>query len=406
MKRQLVIVGASYAGVTLAGTARELGFDGSIVLLGDEAHPPYQRPPLSKGFLTGKANLSSMWLKSQAFFEESDIALQTSCRVGEIDRESGHVLTEDNGRIAFDALAFATGARRRELQCEGAHLDGIVYLRTLDDAQAMLASTGGVERVAVIGGGFIGLEVAASLAMLGKQVDVIEAAPRLMARAVHPETSAFFLQLHARHGVRMHLDAQLQRIEGRNGRVSGVVLADGSVLECDLVVAGIGVIPNDELAAACGLQVDNGIVVDEYARSSDPAIVAAGDCARYPNPWAGGSVRLESVQSANDLARTAAATVCGRPAPYNAVPWFWSDQYDCKLQMAGIAAGWNRTVLRGSPQEGAFSVFCFRDGELLAVESVNRMRDHMAARKLLARRVELKDAWIEDTGFDLSGLAK
>jgi len=405
MGRQLVIVGASYAGVTLAATARELGFDGSIVLLGDEAHMPYQRPPLSKGLLSGKADPGGMWLKSPAFFRELEIGLRTSCRVGEIDRRAGCVVTQDHGRIAYDALALATGARCRELQCEGAQLEGILYLRTLDDAQAMLARMPGAERIVVIGGGFIGLEVAASLAVLGKRVEVIEAATRPMARVVHPVTSAFFQQLHAERGVRIHTGMRLQGIEGRDGRVAGVALSDGRVLECDLVVAGVGVVPNDGLAAACGLDVDNGVVVDAHACSSDAAIVAAGDCARYPNPWARGAVRLESVQSANDLARTAAATVCGRPAPYSAVPWFWSDQYDCKLQMAGIADGCNRYVLRGAPQDGAFSVFCFRDEELLAVESVNRMRDHMAARKLLAGRAALKDAWIKDSGFDLSRIA-
>jgi 3-phenylpropionate/trans-cinnamate dioxygenase ferredoxin reductase subunit len=403
MDQQLVIIGASYAGVQVAASAREGGFSGPIVLVGDEAHAPYQRPPLSKGFLTGKD--TPLALKGPDFYAQAGIAFRPSSRVSAIDRTARLAILEDGEQLPYDFLALATGARCRTLACEGAQLAGVHYLRNLDDALHLSAAANSAQCIVIVGGGFIGLEVAASLRTLGKQVTVIEAAERLLCRVSHPVVARFLHDMHASKGVAIHTAAQVSRLLGQAGRVNGVELDDGRRLACDLVVVGIGVVANDELAAASGLAVDNGIIVDSCARTSDPAIVAAGDCARYPNPWAlAASVRLESVQSANDLARAAAATVCGRPEPYRAVPWFWSDQYACKLQMAGVTQGWDRVVLRGAPASGRFSLFYSRQGSLIGVDTVNQPGVHMLARKLLASRAQPSEVQLGDPDFDLSTL--
>lgn len=386
MHDRLVIIGASYAGLQLAAAARDGGYAGPIVLLGDEAHAPYQRPPLSKGFLVNGGRAQP--LKGPDYFAQADIDFRPGTRALAIDRAQRRVKLADGSDLAYGRLGLTTGARCRTLDCEGAQLDGIHYLRTLDDAARLAAAADGVQRVVVVGGGFIGLEVAASLRTLGKDVSVIEAADRLLGRVAHPLVSRYLHDLHEARGVAIHTRTQVVRLAGKDGRVVAVHLGDGRVLACDLVVAGIGVIANDELAASCGLLVDNGIVVDQYARTSDERIVAAGDCARYPNPWARTpTVRLESVQSANDLARTAAATVCGRPAPYGAVPWFWSDQFDCKLQMAGLTQGWDRIDVLGDPDRHQFAIRYFVQDRLIGVDSVNQPGVHMQARKQLQQAI-------------------
>ncbi|SAL34991.1 FAD-dependent pyridine nucleotide-disulfide oxidoreductase [Caballeronia arvi] len=405
MNRSLVIVGASYAGVQLAAAARESGFDGRIVLIGDEPDAPYQRPPLSKGFLTGSLNEARLPLRSQAFFDEEKIEWMPSMRVTHIDRARREVELQSGARIAYDHLALTTGARVRKLDCPGATLDAVHYLRDLRDARRLAQSACAARRAVVIGGGYIGLEAAASLRQKGIDVTVVETEPRLLARVASPWMSAFMQRLHADNGVAFAFGRKVVALQALNDAVS-VVLDDDTHLPCDLVVVGIGVIPNTELAAECGLTVAGGIVVDEHARTSDPAIVAAGDCAAFVPHWSmdARACRVESVQNANDMAKIAALAIAGRPQPYRAVPWFWSDQFDLKLQMAGINTGFTHHVLRGTVEEKKFSVFYFRDDALIAVDSINRPQEHMLARKLLANGARVAPHEAEDAAFDLKGV--
>jgi 3-phenylpropionate/trans-cinnamate dioxygenase ferredoxin reductase subunit len=407
MKRTLVIIGASYAGVQLAAAARELGFDGRIVLLGDEPDSPYQRPPLSKGYLTGKHAEDRLPLRSLAFFEEEKIEWMPSTRAMRIDRERLEIEMHDGSHIAYDHLALTTGARVRRLDCPGAALDAVHYLRDLSDARRLAQSARTERRAVVIGGGYIGLETAASLRQLGLEVTVVEAEQRPLARVASQPLSDFMLHVHADRDVGFELGRTVVALHDTDGAVT-VELDNGTRLLCDLVVVGIGVIPNVELAADCGLSVAGGVLVDACARTSDPSIVAAGDCASFVPYWAqpdSRAGRIESVQNAIDMAKTAAATLIGLPRPYRAVPWFWSDQYDLKLQMAGISGGFTDYALRGSIEDRKFSLFYFLNNRLIAVDSINRPQDHMLARKLLANGAHVSPGDVRDPAFDLKTLA-
>ena len=407
MNRTLVIVGASYAGVQLAAAAREFGFEGRIVLIGDEPDAPYQRPPLSKAFLTGAFSEERLPLRSQAFFDEEKIEWMPSMRATHIDRARREVELQDGTRIAYDHLALTTGARVRKLDCPGATLDAVHYLRDLRDARRLAQTARTARRAVVIGGGYIGLEAAASLRQQGIDVTVVETEPRLLARVASPWMSAFMQRAHAANGIAFAFGRKVAALRALDDAVS-VVLDDDTHLLCDLVVVGIGVIPNVELAAECGLMVAGGIVVDECARTSDPAIVAAGDCAAFVPHWATNAraCRVESVQNANDMAKVAALAITGRPQPYRTVPWFWSDQYELKLQMAGIHTGFTHHALRGAVEENKFSIFYFRDDALIAVDSINRPQDHMLARKLLAKGARVAPHEAEDPAFDLKGVVQ
>jgi 3-phenylpropionate/trans-cinnamate dioxygenase ferredoxin reductase subunit len=401
-----VIVGGGHAGFEAAAALRAKGYKAPVRVLCAEARAPYQRPPLSKGLLLGKAEAYNLPFRSPGFYAAQGIELLVGEAAASVDRAAGVVETEGGRRLPYDALVLATGARPRPLPVEGAGLDGVVYLRTLDEALALAARLAAAERVVVVGGGFIGLEAAAAARTLGKAVTVLEAAGRLMERVVAPVLSGHYLRLHERHGVAVVLGARLDRIEGdREGRARAVVLAGGERLAADLVVVGIGVAPEVALAQGAGIACGDGVLVDERARTgSDPAVYAAGDCANHPNRHAGeGSprLRIESVQNATDQARAAAAAILGRDEPYDAVPWFWTDQYDAKLQMAGLSRGHDAGVLRGDPDSGRFSVFYYRGGRLAAVDSVNRPGDHLAARRLLAAGAPLGPAEAADEGFDL-----
>ena len=407
MKPRLVIVGASYAGLQLAASARESGHDGDIVLIGDEPHAPYQRPPLSKGFLTGSFAEERLPLRSPAFYGEMRIQWMPSTRALRIDRERKQIELHDGARLAYDHLALTTGARVRKLDCKGASHDAVYYLRDLRDARRLVERTQTARRAVVVGGGYIGLEAAASLRQKGLDVTVVETEARVLARVASPSISVIMQRAHTRHGVSLALGRKVVAIHDVADGVA-VELDDGARLSCDLVVVGIGVLPNTELAAGCGLEVAGGIVVDACARTSDPSIVAAGDCAAFVPYWApagSAACRIESVQNANDMARTAAASVLGRSEPYRAVPWFWSDQYDLKLQMAGVNTGFTDFAVRGSIDEGKFSLFYFRDDTLVAVDSINRPQDHMLARKLLSTGTRLSVEDINDPGFDLKAFA-
>lgn len=401
----MVIVGAGQAGFQVAASLRASAYAGPIRLLGDEPDHPYQRPPLSKGLLLGKTTADRLLFRQPAYYQAQGIALELGTAVTAIDREAGSVATA-GGSIPYDHLVLATGTRVRPLRVPGAELAGVRYLRTLGDAIALGPAIAASRRVAVIGGGFIGLEVAAAVRLLGRPVTVIEAADRLMGRVVAPVVTAFFAALHRERGVTLALDAQVTALAGEGAKVTGVLLADGRTVPADLVVIGIGVLPNVELAEAAGLACADGILVDAQGRTADPRIFAAGECAAHPNRFAGGTARLESVQHAVDHAKTVAGALMGGAASYDEVPWFWSDQYEVKLQMAGISRGHDRAVLRGDPAAGRFSVCYFKDGRLLALDSVNRPGEHLIARKLLGSAGNtLTEAHAADEAFDLRSAA-
>lgn len=408
MTAGLLIIGASYAGLQVADAARAKGYAGPITLLGDEAVAPYQRPPLSKGLLLGKQTPEGLTLRAPAYFEEQRIRLRLQCRVEAIDRQARCVTLQGGEVLAYEWLVLATGARSRPLEVPGADLPGVHGLRSLADALAIDALARRARRVCVIGGGFIGLETASALCTRGLEVQVIEAGAQLLGRVVPPEVADYFARLHSEQGVQLHCQASVQALQaGPDGRVAGVLLADGRMLACDAVVVGIGVLANDELARAAGLPCDQGVIVDAFGRTPDPQILAAGDCARFPNPYGADpaqALRLESIQAANDLARAAASVIAGQPEPYQAVPWFWSDQYASKLQIAGLGLPSDARVLRGSIEQGRFSLFLLRAGQVVCVHSVNRPAEHLLARKLIESKVQASVQALADPDFVLKSL--
>ena len=407
----VVIVGTGQGGFQVAASLRDEGFDGRAILVGDEVHLPYQRPPLSKAYLTGEADADLVRMRPGKFFAEHGVELRAGERVARIDRAGQRVVLASGEALPYDHLVLALGARNRPLPVPGADLDGVLQLRTLGDAEALRQRLDAAREVVVVGAGFIGLEVAAIAAARGVAVTVVEATDRPMARALSPAMSGFFRSAHERQGVQFVFGTTVVRVlgpsGGANGRATGVETADGRHFPADLVLVGIGVIPNAELAAEAGLAVADGIVVDEHLATSDPAISAIGDCAAHPCRFAAaGPVRIESVQNAVDQARCVAARLAGRPAPYASLPWFWSEQGKLKLQIAGLATPHERAVVRGDPAQdgkgGGFSVFCFDGGgRLIGVESVNRPLDHILARKLMTLGIDVTPEQAADPGFDL-----
>ena len=403
----VVVVGTGQAGFQVAASLRDLHFDGRIVLIGDEIHHPYQRPPLSKAYLDGKTDEVGLQIRPERFFADKQIDIRVGQRVTAIDRDQRRVSLETGEPLSYDHLVLATGARNRTLPGGGTGLDGVVQLRTLVDAGQLRARLAHAKRAVVLGAGFIGLEFAAVAAKRGLEVTVVEMAPRPMARALSPAMSRFFAQAHEAMGVTFVFGAVVESLAGAEGRVTGVVLADGREIPADLVLVGIGVVPNTELAAEAGLAVANGIVVDDRLTTSDAAISAIGDCAMHPSRFgAGVPLRIESVQNAVDQGRCVAKRIMGQSEPYASVPWFWSDQGPLKLQIAGIASPEDVTVLRGDPDASQFSVFCFAGSSLRAVESVNRPADHMSARRLLALGRNPTPEQAADPAFDLKGFAQ
>jgi len=404
-KAPLVVIGAGQAGQQICDSLRRGGYDGHLMLLGDEASLPYQRPPLSKKFLTGTLEAERLLLRPASYYEQQKIDVHLNTRVVSIDRAQCRLRLESGESLAYSGLALATGTRIRPLNVPGASAADIHYVRSLADGERLAAALTTARRVAVIGGGFIGLEVAAIAREQGREVVLIESLDRLMARAVAPQVSAFYADLHRAHGVELLLNTGVSEIR-TTGAEHVVVTSSGAAYTADLVVAGIGVLPNSELAEQAGLACNNGIVVDDCARTSDPLIVAAGDCTWHMNAYLKREFRLESVQNAVDQAKAAAASLLGQPAVYHQVPWFWSDQYDVKLQIAGIGMPHDSAVVRGDPAAKAFSVFCFRDGALVGVDSMNKPADHMAARKLLAQGTALSPAQAGDSTVDLMQVAR
>ena len=405
----VVVVGAGQAGLQVAASLREGGYADPVTLLGDEATLPYQRPPLSKAYLAGKIDAAGLWLRPPSYFAEHRLDRREAHAV-RIDRERRRVELADGEHLPYDHLVLATGSRNRRLPVPGADLRGVHQVRSITDADALRAALSGARRLVVVGGGFIGLEIAAVCAADGLGVTVVESADRLMARAVSMECATFFRGAQQAEGVTFQFEAGVVAIEGRNGRAAAVRLGDGTRLAADLVLVGIGVVPNQELAAEAGLATRDGVEVDGFLATLDPRVSAIGDCARFPSRFArgltgGDRVRIESVQNALDQARCVAARLVGRLYAYDAVPWFWSDQGRHKLQIAGLSSPGDAAVVRRPASGPGFSVFRYREDRLSAVESIDRGADHMAARRLLAsgRRVSPQQA--ADPGFDLKAFA-
>ncbi len=405
MNEGLVILGASYAGVQIAVSARESGYDGPITIIGDEVELPYQRPPLSKGYLSGKVDEAVLPLRSAAFFEEQRIALHLGVAAAAVDRRGRTVMLADGTERRFGRLAFATGSRARMLPLPGNDLAGVHTLRSLADARRLVAAMRSAERAVVIGGGYIGLEVASTLVAAGCAVTVLEASDRLLSRAAAPPLAEFVTDVHRSRGVEIVTGVQATRILGEDGRAVAVESTDHVSRPADLVLVAAGAIPNGELAVAAGLACDQtAIVVDRCGRTNEPEILAAGDCAVTRQ---GGTIlRLESIQNATDQGRAAGRVVAGREDEHAAVPWFWSDQYDLKLQMAGLVAGYDRHVVRGRVESGRFGIYYFREGRLIAVDTVNKPGDHLTARKLVASADGVTPEAVADESVDLRAFLK
>lgn len=406
----IVIIGAGQAGVQTAESLRAGGYAGRITLLGDEPHGPYHRPPLSKAWLAGEMDGAQLVMRAPEMLARKNIELRTEVKVASIDRAVKQVLLADGSALPYDGLVLATGSTPRSLPLPGGDAAGVHALRSRGDADAISARLALCQEqqrpVVVIGGGFIGLEVAATARKKGLAVTVLEAAPRLLGRVLAPALSDWYAALHRSHGVELVFDARIEALEtAADGSVSGVRLADGRLLPAGLVVVGIGVNANDGLAQAAGLECERGIVVDACCRTSDPAIVAAGDCTA--RRLADGSlIRLESVQNATEQGKSAAAALLGQERPFTATPWFWSDQYDKKLQMAGLSGGAEAWAVRGDMTGTSFSIYHFRADKLIAVDSVNAAKDHLQARKLLDAGISTTPEQAADLGFDLGSLLK
>lgn len=401
----IVIVGGGHAGGQAAASLRQEGYDGPVVLFAEEPHVPYQRPPLSKQYLAGEYGLERVHLRPAAFYETKGIEVRHGAKVAGIDAAARTVVCENGDSAAYDKLLLATGATARQLDVPGASLPGVHYLRTIADVDAIKAEFLPGKRLAVVGGGYIGLEVAAVGVALGLTVTVLEMEARVLERVAMPAMSAFYHQLHQERGVTIRTSAEVTAFASTDAdtpRLTEVVCANGERVPADLAVVGVGIQPNVALAAATGLQCDDGIVVDEHACTSDPHIYAAGDCTNHPNPLLGRRLRLESVPNAMEQSRVAAANMAGNAKRYAAVPWFWSDQYDLKLQMVGFPEAGDETVARGEPASHRFATFYLRQGKLAAADAVNSPREFMAARQLVGKRVD--GAALADASADLKAV--
>jgi 3-phenylpropionate/trans-cinnamate dioxygenase ferredoxin reductase subunit len=396
----VLIVGAGHAGFQLAASLRQHRFGGRIGLINDEAHLPYQRPPLSKAYLKGEGRPDSLMFRPDKFYRDQNIELIAD-RAVSIDRSARRLLLASGSALDYWHLVLAIGARNRLLDIPNANLRDVRYLRTLNESETLRQQIAPGQRVVVVGAGFIGLEFAATARAKGLEVDVVELGPRVMARAVTAEISAFFEARHAAAGIRIHFGVQATGIEGDGVSVTGVSLSDGRHLPADLVVVGVGVLPNVELANEAGLAVASGIIVNEQLLTSDSDISAIGDCALFASPRFGGLLRLESVQNAADHARCVAARLTGDAKAYDGLPWFWSDQGPDKLQIAGLTTGYDHVVVRGDAGRGSFSAFCYKSGQLVGVESVNRASDHVFGRKILGLNRSIEPGQAADLSFDL-----
>jgi len=400
MKKRVVIIGAGHGGVQAASTLREDGFEGEIVLISDESDAPYQKPPLSKGYLQGKQTAQAILFRSANYYNDKEIDLQLGVRVNHIHTNENQIELSDGSKLDYDYLIVATGACNRKLLFHGKIAEKIYYLRNFTDAKVIEEKINPARHIVIIGGGFIGLELAALAIEKEKKVTVIETEDRLMKRVLPEALSKVFYDTHKEHGVEMLLGVSVvDVIDGKT-----IELNDGTTLETDLVLAGIGVIVETELTENSDISFDDGIVVNGFQQSNIPNVYAIGDCANHYNPFAKKSLRLESVQNAVDQAKVAASHIMGKPIEYNTVPWFWTNQYHLKLQMAGISFGFEEAIIRQSPKPDRFSVYYFRKEKLIAVDSLNRPADHLNARKLLAAGISPTKQQVEDFDFKLNSL--
>jgi 3-phenylpropionate/trans-cinnamate dioxygenase ferredoxin reductase component len=404
MSKDCLIIGASHTAAQLALGVRRQGWEGRIVVVGDESCLPYHRPPLSKAYLSSEKEYHDLLIRPQGAYEKAKVHFKLGVRAEAIDRESKSVRLDNGEHLHYDKLALTVGARPREITLPGSDKEGVFYLRRLNDADRIRRYVGHGKHAVIIGGGYIGLETAASLRKAGMQVTVLEALPRVLDRVTTEEISTFYQRIHGEEGVNIVTDVGVESIQGA-GAAESVACSDGNIFPADLVIVGIGVLPNIELAEAAGLEVGNGIVVDEYARTSDPDIVAAGDCSWHYNPIYDRHIRLESVQNAIEQANVAAATICGKFSAYRALPWFWSDQYDVKLQIAGLSQGYDQVIIRGDIMAGrSFAAFYLREKRLLAVDAVNRPKEFMLGKRIISSALDLDISSLADESIALSNL--
>lgn len=403
MGGRMIIIGAGQAGSQAAASLRQAGFDGDIVLFGAEAELPYQRPPLSKAYLQGDLAAERLQLRPAAFYEKERIDLRLGVRVTTVNPAARIVIAEDGEEFHYDKLLLATGAPPRRLDCPGSDLPGVHYLRTIADSDALRPVLAAGGRLVIVGAGYIGLEVAASARKAGVDVTVLEMADRVLARVAGKEISAFFEALHRAHGVDLQLGAGVRAFEG-NGRVEAAILDSGEKIPCSAVLVGVGARPSTRLAEEAGLTLANGVWTDDHARTSDPSIYAAGDCASCPSPIYGRRMRLESVPNALEQAKVAGANMAGGNAVYDAVPWFWSDQYDAKLQTVGVSEGADRTIVRGDRAAMKFSVWYLNGARLLAVDAINEPAAFAVAKKLVAAKAPVDAKGLADPETDLKSL--
>jgi 3-phenylpropionate/trans-cinnamate dioxygenase ferredoxin reductase subunit len=403
MTETVLIAGAGHGAGQVVASLRMNKFEGRIVMIGDEPYLPYQRPPLSKKFLAGEMPPERLYFKPASFYEDPQIDVRLGVRVESIDRAASAVTTSDGQRVDYTTLVLATGSRVRTIPAPGSDLEGVHYLRSIADVDAIRADVAEGRKLVIVGAGYIGLEVAAVTRKLGLDVTVVEMADRVMSRVVSGAVSAFYQKEHEAQGVKLMLSTGLRAFNGDN-RVSAVETDDGTTLPADFVIVGVGIVPNTELAGDAGLEVDNGIVVDDQCRTADPAIYAIGDCTSHPSAIYGTHLRLESVHNALEQAKTAASNICGVESHYSQVPWFWSDQYDLKLQIAGLSQGYDQTVLRGSPDDRSFACFYLQNGRLIAVDAVNSPRDFMQSKSLIEHHAEIPPERLADADVMLKDL--
>jgi len=391
-----IIIGASHAAAQLAPSLRQQGWEGRIIVIGDEAYIPYHRPPLSKTFLSGEKEVDGILIRPAAIYQKNAIEFKLGSRVELIDRAHKTITLKSGEVLNYDKLALCTGSRVRKVTLPGVELEGIHYLRDIGDVEGIKQHVAAGKQAVIVGGGYIGLETAAVLNKLGMKVTVLEMAPRVLARVTAPELSEFYTRVHTEEGVVIKTGIAVSGLKG-DGHVQQVHCADGSSFDADLVVIGVGVIPNVELAEACGLNVDNGIVVDQFARTNDPDIVAAGDVSNHPNQHYNRRLRLESVPNASEQAKSAAASICGKDVEYNALPWFWSDQYDLKLQIAGLSQGYDEVVIRGDIKSSRkFSAFYLLEGKLISADCVNSPLEFMVSKRLITEKISVNAAQLAD----------
>lgn len=405
MSETVIIAGAGNAAGQVITSLRQAKFPGRIVLVGDEPFVPYQRPPLSKKFLAGELELERLYLKPEKYYPDHEVELRLGTRVESVDRSAGVVETSNGEQLNYDHLVLATGSRVRRMNVPGHELKGIHYLRTIADVNAIRTYFQAGRNLVVVGAGYIGLEVAAVAVSHGLNVSVLEMEDRAMSRVTAPEVSAFFADVHRKAGVDLRFGTAVDGFSGID-HVDAVECADGSSLPTDVVIVGIGILPATELAEDAGLACDNGILVDEYCRTDDPRILAVGDCTRHPNRFLNRSLRLESVHNAVEQGKTAAATILGQDKPYQQVPWFWSDQYDLKLQIVGLSQGHDRLVIRGNPAERSYAAVYFdAENRLIAVDAISSPREFMAAKKLIPAGARMDPDRVADTSVPFKELA-